>query len=49
MARRRRQLAPIRYDAHFHHLLAAKLEASGCGIRRTESHFELASVSRLYN
>jgi conjugative relaxase-like TrwC/TraI family protein len=34
------------YEAHFHHLLAAKLEASGYGIRRTEHHFELASVSR---
>ena len=34
------------YEAHFHHLLAAKLEASGYGIRRTENHFELASVSR---
>jgi conjugative relaxase-like TrwC/TraI family protein len=34
------------YEAHFHHLLAAKLEASGYGIRRTDSHFELASVSR---
>src|SRR5260370_39681219 len=31
---------------HFHHLLAAKIEASGYGIRRTEHHFELASVSR---
>jgi conjugative relaxase-like TrwC/TraI family protein len=34
------------YEAHFHHLLAAKLEASGYGVRRTENHFELASVSR---
>ena len=34
------------YEAHFHHLLAAKLEASGYGIRRTEHHFELSSVSR---
>jgi TrwC relaxase/AAA domain len=34
------------YEAHFHHLLAAKLKASGYGIRRTEDHFELASVSR---
>ena len=34
------------YEAHFHHLLAAKREASGYGIRRTEQHFELASVSR---
>src|SRR6516225_8973450 len=34
------------YEAYFHHLLAGKLEASGYGIRRTESHFELASVSR---
>ena len=32
------------YEAHFHHLLAAKLEASGYGIRRTEHHFELSSV-----
>ena len=34
------------YEAHFHHLLAAKLESSGYGIRRTEHHFELSSVSR---
>src|SRR6202011_1050078 len=34
------------YEAHFHHLLAAKLESSGYGIRRTEHHFGLASVSR---
>jgi conjugative relaxase-like TrwC/TraI family protein len=34
------------YEAHFHHLLAAKLETSGYGIRRTEHHFELSSVSR---
>jgi conjugative relaxase-like TrwC/TraI family protein len=34
------------YEAHFHHQLASKLEASGYGIRRTDSHFELASVSR---
>src|SRR5262245_50763581 len=34
------------YEAYFHHLLAGKLEASGYGIRRTESHFELTSVSR---
>ena len=34
------------YEAHFHHLLAAKLEGAGHGIRRTEQHFELASVSR---
>src|SRR5215469_4699241 len=34
------------YEAHFHHLLAAKLEGAGYGIRRTERHFELASVSR---
>jgi hypothetical protein len=34
------------YEAHFHHLLAAKLEAFGYGIRRTEHHFELSSVSR---
>src|SRR3984893_10659669 len=34
------------YEAHFHHLLAAKLETSGYGIRRTEHHFELSGVSR---
>jgi conjugative relaxase-like TrwC/TraI family protein len=34
------------YEAHFHHRLASKLDASGYGIRRTDSHFELASVSR---
>jgi len=34
------------YEAHFHHLLAAKLDASGYGIRRTEQHFEFASVNR---
>jgi AAA domain/TrwC relaxase len=34
------------YEAHFHHLLATKLEACRCGIRRTDHHFELASVSR---
>jgi conjugative relaxase-like TrwC/TraI family protein len=34
------------YEAHFHHSLAAKVEASGYGIRRTEHHFELASVSQ---
>jgi hypothetical protein len=34
------------YEAHFHHLLAAKLETAGYGIRRTEEHFELSSVSR---
>src|SRR6516162_10148387 len=34
------------YEAHFHHQLASKLEAFGYGIRRTDSHFELASVSR---
>jgi conjugative relaxase-like TrwC/TraI family protein len=34
------------YEAYFHHLLATKLEASGYGIRRTEHHFELASVNR---
>ena len=34
------------YEAQFHHLLAAKLETSGYGIRRTEHHFELSSVSR---
>ena len=36
----------IFYESHFNHLLAAKLQASGYGIRRTEHHFELASVSR---
>jgi conjugative relaxase-like TrwC/TraI family protein len=34
------------YEAHFHHLLAAKLEACGYAIRQTEHHFELSSVSR---
>ena len=34
------------YEAHFHQLNAAKLEAAGYGVRRTEHHFELASVSR---
>ncbi|HEY1476273.1 MAG TPA: MobF family relaxase [Chthoniobacterales bacterium] len=34
------------YEAHFNHLVAAKLEGAGYGIRRTEHHFELASVSR---
>src|SRR5262249_37099821 len=34
------------YEAHFHHLLAAKLVTGRYGIRRTEQHFELASVSR---
>ena len=34
------------YEAHFNHLLATKLDASGYGIRRTEHHFELAGVSR---
>src|ERR1700731_4097988 len=34
------------YEAHFHHLLAARLDASGYGIRRTEQHFEFASASR---
>src|SRR5580704_11282702 len=34
------------YEAQFHHLLAAKLDLSGYGIRRTEQHFEFASVSR---
>jgi TrwC relaxase len=34
------------YEAHFHHLLATKLESSGYGIRRTEHHFELSSVTR---
>jgi hypothetical protein len=34
------------YEAHFNHLLAIRLEAAGYGIRRTEHHFELASVSR---
>src|ERR1700737_2023023 len=34
------------FEAHFNHLVATKLQAGGYGIRRTESHFELASVSR---
>jgi conjugative relaxase-like TrwC/TraI family protein len=34
------------YEAHFHHLLATKLEACRYGIRRTEQHFEFASVGR---
>jgi conjugative relaxase-like TrwC/TraI family protein len=34
------------YEAHFHHSLAARLDLSGYGIRRTEQHFEFASVSR---
>jgi len=34
------------YEAHFHNLLAARLDLSGYGIRRTEQHFEFASVSR---
>jgi hypothetical protein len=34
------------YEAHFHHLLAAKLEACGYGIRRTDHHFEPSSVNR---
>jgi TrwC relaxase len=34
------------YEAHFHHLLAARLDALGYGIRRIEQHFEFASVSR---
>src|SRR6202790_4998446 len=39
--------APERHpEAHFHNLLAARLDASGYGIRRTEQHFEFASVSR---
>jgi hypothetical protein len=33
------------YETHFHHLLAARLDLSGYGIRRTEQHFEFASVS----
>ena len=36
----------IFFEAHFNHLLATKLRVAGYGIRRTESHFELASVSR---
>src|SRR6201998_4544446 len=36
----------IFYEAHFHHLLAERLYLSGYGIRRTEQHFECASVSR---
>ena len=34
------------YEAHFHHLLATKLEACRYGIRRTEQHFEFARVGR---
>jgi conjugative relaxase-like TrwC/TraI family protein len=34
------------YEAHFHHLLAAKLDSAGYGIRKTEHHLELSSVSR---
>jgi hypothetical protein len=34
------------YETHFHHLLAARVDLSGYGIRRTEQHFEFASVSR---
>src|SRR3984957_11052373 len=34
------------YEAHLHHLLAARLDLSGYGIRRNEQHFEFASVSR---
>ncbi|HEX4200600.1 MAG TPA: MobF family relaxase, partial [Chthoniobacterales bacterium] len=34
------------YEAQFHHLLAAKVEAAGYGIRRTEHHFELSRVTR---
>jgi TrwC relaxase len=34
------------YEAHFHHSLAARLDLLGYGIRRTEQHFEFASVSR---
>jgi hypothetical protein len=30
----------IFYEAHFRDLLAARLDASGYGIRRTEQHFE---------
>jgi len=36
----------IFFEAHFNHLLASRLEAAGYGIRRTDQHFELASVSR---
>ena len=36
----------IFFEAYFNHLLATKIQAAGYGIRRTESHFELASVSR---
>src|SRR5271166_5757277 len=36
----------IFFEAHFNHLLATKLQAAGYGIRRTKSHFELASLSR---
>jgi len=34
------------YEAIFHERLAEKIEAAGLGIRRTDKHFELASVSR---
>ena len=34
------------YEARFFHRLADKLLAAGYGIRRTDTHFELASVSR---
>jgi conjugative relaxase-like TrwC/TraI family protein len=36
----------IFFEAHFNHLLASRLEAAGYGIRRTDHHFEFASVSR---
>ena len=39
----------IFFEALFNHLLATKLEAAGYGIRRTESHFEFASVSREFS
>ena len=34
------------FEAYFNHLVATKLQAASYGIRRTDSHFELASVSR---
>ena len=36
----------IFFEAHFNHLVASRLEAAAYGIRRTDQHFELASVSR---
>ena len=34
------------YEAHSHHLLTARFDSSGYGLRRTEHHFELSSVNR---